>query len=516
MKDDLDNTNYISTAPLSVDIMKTGLILEQLKKSIFKYKINDKSITGFLCKIPFGKEVINSLVMNYQIIDEKFIEENKSLKISFNDNKEILEINLVLERKKNFLKIFDITIIEIRSEDGINNENFLELDDSFLKNHSELSYKDESIYVLQYKEENRASVSYGLILEDGGNEIKIYSDISECSLGAPILNLTNNKVIGICKEFTNYSIDRKGINFKYVIRHIMENVHKNEINNENKNELIIGIKVENSDINKEIHFMYNIFQKNKEEDININIKVAKPKDIFECYIHQELPDIEYNEENLIKETKKTYYSFTPKVSDYYTIKIKFDTNPIDDCSFMFYNCDKIISIDFSSFDSSMINNMKYMFFGCTKLRYINFNNIKTKNVIDMEKMFYNCSQLNYLDLSNFNTKNVIYMDFMFYNTKNLERIIFSEKFDTTNVINMDYMFSGCLRLKELKLSSFRTGNVTNMAHMFYKCRSLKKLDLSNFNTESVTNMDLMFYNCQRDKYGLDVFWLFKSKRNRFI
>ena len=52
MKDDLDNTNYISTAPLSVDILKTGLILEQLKKSIFEFKINNKSLTGFLCKIP--------------------------------------------------------------------------------------------------------------------------------------------------------------------------------------------------------------------------------------------------------------------------------------------------------------------------------------------------------------------------------------------------------------------------------------------------------------------------------
>jgi hypothetical protein len=39
MKDDLDNTNYISTAPLSVDIMKTGLILEQLKKAYLNLKL---------------------------------------------------------------------------------------------------------------------------------------------------------------------------------------------------------------------------------------------------------------------------------------------------------------------------------------------------------------------------------------------------------------------------------------------------------------------------------------------
>ena len=40
-------------------------------------------------------------------------------------------------------------------------------------------YKDKLIYVLQYKEENKASVSYGLIIEVVGNEITIYNDIGK-------------------------------------------------------------------------------------------------------------------------------------------------------------------------------------------------------------------------------------------------------------------------------------------------------------------------------------------------
>jgi hypothetical protein len=66
----------------------------------------------------------------------------------------------------------------------------------------------------------------------------------------------------------------------------MESVDKNQIKNEKKNEIIIGIKVENSDINQEIHFMYNIFKKNKEEDSNINKLFLNNKiSIFKKKIH---------------------------------------------------------------------------------------------------------------------------------------------------------------------------------------------------------------------------------------
>jgi len=268
MNDDLNNQNYIYSAPISVPIEKTAQILEQLKKSVFEIKYNNKTTTGFLCKIPSEKRIINTLIMNYQMINEKFIKENKVLKISMNDNKEKIDIKLDSERKIYLNKIFNIAMIEVKQEDNINENDFLELDNNLLKEDSEIFYKDESIYLLQYKEENNASVSYGLIMEGDGYELTIYSDIGKCSLGAPILNLSTNKVIGICKEFTKEPFNRKGYNFKYIMKEYKQD-DKNEKKKENiekKNEIRLSIKVGNTDTLKKIHFMYNNIKNTIEEE----------------------------------------------------------------------------------------------------------------------------------------------------------------------------------------------------------------------------------------------------------
>ena len=365
----------------------------------------------------------------------------------------------------------------------------MELDENLLRDDSELVYKDKSIYVLQYKEENQASVSYGLILDIVGNEITINNDIGEGSLGAPILNLSTNKVIGICQGITaKGSLIRKDFNFNYKMP---ESYPKNEIK--------VTFNIQQEDIGKKIYYMYNI-SKNKDENNYLDNKEdnhiarAKSLEIYHYFLNDYHPKIYINE----IENKEFDYYFKPTEAKLYTVIIKF-TKEIPDCSYMFYDCDRIISIDLSFFDSKKVNNMRHMFNGCSNLRYINFSNIDTRNVINMERIFCNCFKLKYLDLSNFNTKNVIYMDFMFYNAKNLEKIIFSENFKTINVINMDYMFSGCLNLKELNLSTFETDNVTNMSNMFYKCGNLKEINLLNFNTENVTSMDLMFYSCKKLK-----------------
>ena len=69
---------------------------------------------------------------------------------------------------------------------------------------------------MQYKIEKEASVSYGVNMGGDVNKISIDSDMDICSLGAPILNLTTNKVIGVCKGFVKDKINGMGINFKYV------------------------------------------------------------------------------------------------------------------------------------------------------------------------------------------------------------------------------------------------------------------------------------------------------------
>ena len=140
---------------------------------------------------------------NYHVLNEKDLKENNKLNLSLNDEKKTITINLSIERKTYFNKDYDITLIELKEEDEI--KNYLELDDNLFKDNSEIIYKDKSIYVLQYPNGQNACVSYGLL-----NNIDEYNIFHRCSTekgssGSPILNLQNNKVIGIHKKGTNFN-----------------------------------------------------------------------------------------------------------------------------------------------------------------------------------------------------------------------------------------------------------------------------------------------------------------------
>ena len=185
------------------------------------------------------------------------------------------------------------------------------------------------------------------------------------------------------------------------------------------------------------------------------------------------------------------YEF-PKSGNY---KIKFVFyKTFTNLNFMFYDCNKLTSINLSNFNTENVNNMSYMFSNCTSLKKLNLSNFNTKNVTNMDSMFSNCYSLEELNLSNFNTENVYNMSYMFSNCSSLKELNLS-KFNTTKVEDMSYMFSDCSSLEELHLTNFNITKVEDMSYMFSDCSSLKKLNLSNFNTKNVTNMDSMFSNC---------------------
>ena len=107
-------------------------------------------------------------------------------------NNEEKEIELE-NRIKYTNKGYDITIIEIKNEDKI--YNFIELDNN---KRSNKSYRNESIYKIYYSG-NKIIVSFRIIKEDNKNEF-INCNIEKNSLGGIILNIKNNRLIGIDKE----------------------------------------------------------------------------------------------------------------------------------------------------------------------------------------------------------------------------------------------------------------------------------------------------------------------------
>ena len=87
-------------------------------------------------------------------------------------------------------------------------------------------------------------------------------------------------------------------------------------------------------------------------------------------------------------------------------------------------------------------------------------------------MFYNCNKLTSLDVSHFNTSKVIYMNQMFKKCTGLTSLDLSS-FNTSQVIFMTYMFDGCTNLRTIYVGNgWSTAAVTGSTEMFNYCTSL--------------------------------------------
>ena len=108
---------------------------------------------------------------------------------------------------------YDTTIIEIY-EDKDDIHDFLELDFDINEEYFDFMYIKKSIYILHYPNHEKVSVSYGIIHDI--NKQKNWEAFHLCSTdkgsyGSPILNINNNKLIGIHRGSDNKHGFNKGI-----------------------------------------------------------------------------------------------------------------------------------------------------------------------------------------------------------------------------------------------------------------------------------------------------------------
>ena len=150
-----------------------------------------------------------------------------------------------------------------------------------------------------------------------------------------------------------------------------------------------------------------------------------------------------------------------------------------------------------SFADARPETMFSWFKDMTNLRTIEgWEYLNTSQVTSMNGVFYNCNKLTSIDVSHFNTDAVTFMPFMFYGCTELTSIDLSN-FNTDKVTNMEYMFSGCNKLASVKLDSFNTQKVVFMGNMFENCSELTVLNLSSFNTSKLRQTPEMFYGCSK-------------------
>ena len=188
------------------------MMLHQMRTTICKIGIKEFLGTGFFCKIPipFLNNMLRVLITNNHIVNRELLfQKDAKISIQTKEDYKILDLN---DRIKYTSEEFNITIIEIKDDDQINN--FLELDetlnkDIIMNSNINTRFIDETIYTLKYSND-RLSVSFGIlknIFEDRKYRFSHRCCTKLGSSGSPVLNINNNKVIGVHSEGNkNYNV----------------------------------------------------------------------------------------------------------------------------------------------------------------------------------------------------------------------------------------------------------------------------------------------------------------------
>ena len=167
-------------------------INEQMNKNICVIDLGGMKGTGFFCKIPFpdNKNLLPVLITNNHVLNEEYLNINKSVFIFFNNQNERREI--IIENRIIYTNIeYDITIIEIKSEkDNIND--FLELEEL-----DDEALQELPVYLLQYARGEKCLVSFGIIRKTEEKNIIHNCWTDNGSAGSPIISYRNSKVIGV-------------------------------------------------------------------------------------------------------------------------------------------------------------------------------------------------------------------------------------------------------------------------------------------------------------------------------
>jgi len=452
--------------PIPVSIEGTKKILFQMENCICKIYLKNGGIgTGFFCKIPFNNNLLPVLITNNHILNEHDIDNNK--KIQLNIKNKVKEITIDNSRKKytNSDKNTDITIIEIKpSKDGININNFLEIDENEINTNKEvieLEYQKKSIYIIHYPNEE-LSVSYGLLKDIIDNKrMDHYCNTDKGSSGGPILSLKSFKVIGIhCGTFSKYDFNF-GIFIKYAI---------DEFNNHNK-------------FKNEINLIYKA-DKEGEEDIFGDKFVKNNKNNIELIING-------NKNDLINKYK------LQKGENSIKMIIK---NKITNLEYMFEYCKSLNNIEELGYlDTKDVNNFSYMFFGCSSLSDIKgLENWNVSNGKDFSNMFRGCSLLsNIKGLENWDVSNGNNFSAMFCGCSSLSDIKSLQNWRVSNTNNFSYIFCGCSLLSDIKsLQNWNVSNGNNFSYMFFECSSLSDIkSLQNWDVSNGKDFSKMFYRC---------------------
>ena len=252
---------------------------------------------------------------------------------------------------------------------------------------------------------------------------------------------------------------------------------------------------------------------------------------------------------------ESFETFTPtKLNSFFAYLIRLETITgleylntanVTDMSLMFFNCQKLTSLDLSNFNTEKVTNMEAMFSVCPKLKTIYASDkFTTAAVTKSQDMFSYCDSLSgdinwtsdkatdktyakidggyFRDKAYDNRPWVQYADGTltfrcgykkifgdneyalnsggeqpaWAQDNKANKVVFEASFANARPTTCFAWFKNFIFLNQIEgIENLNTENVTSMAQMFFGCRNLAELDVTHFNTANVTSMISMFNSC---------------------
>ena len=267
----------------------------------FLCKIQSKTLgygTGFLCKIPFPNKYDTTnflpvLITNSNIIENDEIAIGQSLLLYLGNEKYLIKIDN--SRKIYINDKYNIIIIEINENDKLKTNSFLEIDNDIYKDKLNEIYIGKSIYLFYFQNGKELKYSSGSMKNINNND---YTFEHSClcdigSLGAPLMLLSNKKLVGMHKGINEVKYNKIGIFLKEPIEEFCKfykNKGSNNLNYSRKNTSNKNKEINKNSHNKEYTKINSINNKSpkknnnhrgeeNETKINLNFKLINGKEL---------------------------------------------------------------------------------------------------------------------------------------------------------------------------------------------------------------------------------------------
>ena len=393
-------------------------IKKQIDNSFCKIECNkEEDAIGFFCYIPIENE-INLLPV---IIVNNFIKK-ESDKITIHKNNICLSLSIDKKRKIFSIVEDSITIIEIKEDDNLDMNSFLDIDEDIYKEDLKESFVQKIIYLLYYSKSKDIKYSLGVIkVIDEGDDYKFEylcdTENDSPSMGL-IFNLSNFKIIGFhlgAKKGENLN---SGIFINVQLDNFHKYLKKLNDNYQGSNEITIIYK--------------NIKLKRKYLKEDSEIKLTRSNIILfgEKFVEKNKEICKILIEGKEKKLVSLYSNERLKENEKFEIKLK-GIKDIIDMSYMFYGCFSLFSIpDISKWNTFNVTNMSHAFDGCISLIDLpDISKLNTFNVSDMSYMFKDCESLQTLpDITKWRMDCVTNVSYIFFKSKyenikeNIEKI----------------------------------------------------------------------------------------------